>query len=299
MRSVVMLLCCTCLFVGAATAGEPAASSGPGILVMPSWLAAHLHDPHLVVLHVASLRADYDSGHIPGARFLWPTWLAVNTPEQTSVMPPVETMVRVLRDLGIDNDSRIVICQTLGDVASAARMYITLERLGIGDRTSILDGGFEAWKAQGRPVSTERPPARRGRFVAHLKDDVVVDLNTVAAEYRDPRTRLIDGRSASSFNAPNRSFVRGGHIPGAKSIPYSALFDSTDRYVSVDSLTRCFAAAGVQPGDRVIAYCQVGRSACPVYVAAKMLGYDVRFYDGSFEEWSRHKELPVEGKTGN
>ncbi|HVP15566.1 MAG TPA: sulfurtransferase [Terriglobales bacterium] len=299
MRSVVMLLCCACLFAGAAAAGEPAASSSPGILVTPSWLAAHLEDPHLVVLHVASLRADYDAGHVPGARFLWPTRLAENTPEQTSVMPPVEAMVRALRDLGVNNDSRIVICQTLGDVASAARMYLTLDRLGIGDRTSILDGGFEAWKAEGRPVSTARAAARRGRFVAHLKDDVVVDLNTVAAEYRNPGVRLVDGRPASYFNAPNHSFVRGGHIPGAKSLPSSALFDSTDRYVSLDSLKRCFAAAGVQSGDRLIAYCQIGRSACPVYVAAKMLGYEVRFYDGSFEEWSRHRELPVEGKTTN
>jgi thiosulfate/3-mercaptopyruvate sulfurtransferase len=145
MRSLVMLCCCACLLSGAAVANEPAA----GILVSPSWLAEHLQDPSVVVLQIANLRADYDRGHIPGARFLWPTWLAENTPEQTLAMPPLKTLRRVLEQLGVSNDSRVVICHTLGDVSGAARMYVTLDYLGMGDRTFILDGGLEAWQTDG------------------------------------------------------------------------------------------------------------------------------------------------------
>jgi thiosulfate/3-mercaptopyruvate sulfurtransferase len=282
-----------CLFTGTALATAPAAQ----ILVSSSWLAEHLQDPDLVVLQVANLRADYDRGHIPGARFLWPTWLAENTPEQTLVAPPLQTLRRRLEELGVSNHSRVVICHTLGDVSGAARMYVTLDYLGMGDRTSILNGGFEVWKAEGRRVTSEGPRARRGRFTPRINPNVFVDLKYVAARYRDEGVRLLDGRPASYFNAQASTSVwRGGHIPGAASIPAQSLVDSLDRYLPLDSLRTRFDAAGVRPGDAILAYCQIGRSACPVYVAARVLGADVRCYDGSFEEWCRHEELPVEGK---
>lgn len=294
MRSLLMLCLCAGLLAGVAGAGEPAG----GILVSPSWLADQLQDPSLVVLHVANLRADYDSGHIPGARFLWPTWLAESTPEGTLEMPPVKALERALEQVGVSDDSRVVICHTLGDVSAAARVYITLDRLGMGDRARILDGGLEAWKAEGRPVTGEAPKYRRGKFTPRINENVMVDLKYVAERYRNEGVRLLDGRPASYFNArASASVVRGGHIPGAASVPYSSLVDSTDRYLPLDTLRTRFAAAGVHPGEEIIAYCQIGRSACPVYVAARMLGFDVRFYDGSFEEWSRHPELPVENKS--
>jgi thiosulfate/3-mercaptopyruvate sulfurtransferase len=288
-----MACLCASLIAGVAGATEP----GARILVSPSWLSEHLQDPSLVVLQVANLRADYDSGHIPGARFLWLTSIAASTPEQSLVMPATKTLERALEQLGVSNDSRVVICHVLGDVTAAARVYVTLDRLGLGDRTSILDGGLEAWKAEGQPLSREVPKYRRGQLSPKVDENVVVDLADVAGRYRNAGVRLVDGRPASSFNAQaGAGVVRGGHIPGAVSLPYSSLVDSTERYLPLDSLRTRFAAASLQPGDEIIAYCQVGRSACPVYVAARMLGFKVRFYDGSFEEWSRHPELPVEGK---
>jgi thiosulfate/3-mercaptopyruvate sulfurtransferase len=139
---------------------------------------------------------------------------------------------------------------------------------------------------------------RRGRFTPRINENVLVNLGYVAERYQREGVRLLDGRPASYFNArPSSSVLRGGHIPGAASIPFSSLVDSTDRYVPLDSLRTRFAAAGVRPGDEVIAYRQIGRSACPVYVAARMLGCNVHFYDGSFEEWCRRAELPVENKS--
>ena len=265
------------------------------LVMSPEWLAARLSDPELVVLQVSSLRDDYEREHVPGARFLWPSWLAVSTPEASFEMPPVDSLTAVLRRLGVSNDSRIVLCHVLGDAAGTARVYVTLDYLGLGDRTHILDGGLAAWKAAGLPVSTAESGHAAGTFTPAVRAGAVVDLATLRERYATPGVQLLDARSAKDYNAvPTRSVLRGGHIPGARNLPFAALFDTLDRYQSLDSLRVRFARAGLAPGGELITYCYVGRTACPAYVAARMLGYDVRLYDGSYSQWARREELPVE-----
>ncbi len=296
MRAYLMMAVLAGSLAGLAQAGEPA----EGILVSPAWLAGRLGDPSLVVLQVANLRDDYARAHIPGARFLWPSWLVESTPERSAELPPVKLLRRRLEDLGVTDHSRIVLCHMQGDVTTAARMYVTLDYLGLGERTSILDGGLEAWKAEGRPLTSDVPKIEHGKLSPRIHPAVVVDLAYVQARYRGPDVHVVDARSPQTFGgAPVGGMPRTGHIPGAVNVPYSTLTDSTDRYLPPDSLRARFARAGVTPGRPVIAYCNVGRSASAVYVAAKLLGYDVHLYDGSFEEWSRHPEPPVEGKTTN
>ena len=141
------------------------------------------------------------------------------------------------------------------------------------------------------------PKIRRGHLPRAADARAIVDLAYVTAHARDSVVRLVDARGLPAYNgAPGTAGFRPGHIPGALSLPSASLTDSTDHYLPADSLRTRFARAGVQPGQHLIAYCSVGRSACPLYVAARVLGYDVRLYDGSYEEWSRHLELPIEGK---
>jgi thiosulfate/3-mercaptopyruvate sulfurtransferase len=290
MRAVVLFLLFAVSLAGAAAAESPAQ-----ITVTPEWLAAHLNEPKLVVLHVASLRDDYTREHIPGARFLWPTWFAVSSPDFMNELAPVDSLTAVLRRLGVSNDSEIVLYHVLGDVAGTARMYVTLDYLGMGDRTKILDGGLAAWKAAGQSVTKEEPKYAPGTFTPQVRSDVVYHLDKTRARYSAPEIRLVDARSPRDYNAPDGpSVVRGGHIPGAVNIPYTALFDSLDRYQPLDSLKARFGRVGIKPNGEIIAYCGTGRTASPVYVAAKMLGYKVHLYDGSFQEWSRQADLPVE-----
>lgn len=286
--------------VGLFVAMTCAAVSGAGpvagpITVQPGWLAEHLQDPDLVVLQVSSLRDDYTREHIPGARFLWLSWLTVSTPDLGFEMPPVDSLTTVLRRLGVANSSRIVMYHVLGDVAGTARVFVTLDYLGLGNRAHILDGGLAAWKAAGLSVTKAEPGYAPGTFTPAVRSDAVIHLDGMRERYNAPGVQMLDARSPQDYNAvAGLGVLRGGHIPGAINLPVTALLDSLDRYQPLDSLATRFARAGVKPGRELITYCGVGRTACPAYVAARMLGYDVRLYDGSFSEWSRKEDLPVE-----
>jgi len=273
-------------------------SSHAQVSVTPAWLAEHLQDPSLVILHVTGMRADYTREHIPGARYVWMGWMAQSNPDMGFEVTAVADLDTLLEGLGVTNDSQIVVYHSLGDATAAARAYVTLDYLGLGDQTHILDGGLEAWKTEGRPVTKEIPARKVTAFTPKTQDGVFVDLGYVKEHMGKAGMSLVDGRPMPAFDGtgPMIGVFRAGHIPGAVNVPYSTVLDAANRYLPVDSLKAKFDAAGVKPGDEVVAYCGSGRTATPIYVAAKMLGYTVHLYDGSFEEWSRQEDLPVDVK---
>ena len=274
----------------ALTAGDNKAQ----VLVSTEWLTAHLNDPNLVILNVAGKTREYRNGHIPGARFLWVTWFAASTPELSFELVPVKQLDTVMDGLGVSNNSRVLLCGVGGNVSATARAYVTLEYLGMGDRSSILDGGFEGWKAAGNPVSKETPSYKRGSFTPHLKRDAIVDAEYVKSHMNTNGVAILDARAPNFYTGKdNNGFPRAGHIPGALNLFYTTLFDTTDRYFPLDSLKAKFAVAGIKPDDDIITYCHVGQTASSDYVAAKVLGHNVHLYDGSFDEWSGREDLPV------
>ena len=105
---------------------------------------------------------------------------------------------------------------------------------------------------------------------------------------------IVDARAPQFYNGIGGGFPRTGHIPGAVNLYYSTLLDTLNKFLPVDSLKAKFSAAGVVPGNEVVAYCHVGQTASTVYLAAKYLGFTVHLYDGSFEDWSGRDDLPVE-----
>src|SRR5690606_12799727 len=123
---------------------------------------------------------------------------------------------------------------------------------------------------------------------------IIATRDQARAATSTPGTRIIDARDPQfylGFDAGSGS--RAGHLPGARSLPYTTVADSTGRFLSDAALTELFRAAGVGRGDRVVVYCHIGQQATAVFFAARLLGYDVRLYDGSFQDWSKHTELPV------
>ena len=269
-------------------------------VVSTQWLSEHLTDPSVVVLHLASARRDYTAGHIPGARFLWVNDIAPSTPDLNTELASVAKLDTLLESLGVSDNSRVVVYA--GTVSTmAARVFMTLDYLGLADRAAVLDGGFNAWKAEGREVSSEVPKVARGKFTPHVRSDAVVSADVVKASIDKPGIRILDARTPDFYGATTTGsmsggYVRPGHIQSALNIPFNTLTDSTGKLKDRATIAAMFTAAGVQPSDRVITYCHVGQQGSLLFLAARYAGLSSSLYDGSFEDWSpRDASFPVVG----
>lgn len=270
-------------------------SESNSMLVSTAWLAEHLNDRSIVVINIGP-RASYDAGHIPGARFVEMSSLAASGQPLTLELPTVEKLKSSFEDLGVSDNSRIVICFLANYVAPATRVFFTLDYLGLGKQTSLLDGGFEAWRAEGRPTTTDAPAIKRGTITPHPRPELVVDAAWVSANLSKPKVAIVDARAAEFYTGASAGRMpRGGHIPSAVNVPFSSLADDANKLKDSATLRKLFEEAGIKPGKQVVSYCHIGQQATLIYFVAKYLGYDARLYDGSFEDWSRRSELPVVG----
>jgi thiosulfate/3-mercaptopyruvate sulfurtransferase len=270
------------------------------MLVSTAWLAGHLQDPNLVILSIGQ-KAEYVQGHIPGALYLEyaDTRLARSPVNLTFELPPVANLVEVFGKLGVTNESHIVLYFSQDMVSQTTRVFLTLDALGLGSQTSILDGGFPVWQSEGRPVSTERRLVVRGKLEPCPQNDVITGVDYVRANLHRSGVAIVDARDLEYYTgAKHADGKRAGHIPGARGLTYSTLLDESGKFRPPDVLAAMFRDAGIQPGDRVVAYCHIGQQATVVYYVARYLGYDARLYDGSWEDWSAHAELPVETSPG-
>jgi len=275
------------------------------MIVSTEWLGKHLKDDSLVLLQVGE-KDEYVAGHIPGAQFI--ALADISTPRGqglTLELPPVAQLKATFEKLGVSNSSRIVIYFSKDWVSPTARVYLTLDYLGLGDRTSILAGGLPAWRGEGRPVTTDVSEAKLGKLDPRPNNQLVVDAAWVNTNLNKTGVNILDARAPQFYSgAEVGRMPRGGHIPSAKNIPFSSLVeDSNNKFKSAAALRQLFDTAEVKQSDTVATYCHIGQQASLLYFAARYLGYDAHLYDGSFEDWSRRPELPVvksdEVKTQN
>jgi len=281
--------------------GAPARAQRDSLLVTPAWLAAHLSDPKIVVLHVGD-EAAYAAGHIPGARFVSLQQISAppaGTPPLSLEMSAPDLLRTQLASLGISNDSHVVTYWPKDSIQSATRAMFTLYYAGLTN-VSLLDGGMPAWVREGHELSTAVPPARTGTLAAITPAPLVVDAAFVQAHVNAPGYVVVDARDAAFFDGTNiggpTDHRVAGHIAGAHSVPFNQVVTADMHLKSAQELEALFAKASVKAGDTVVAYCHIGQQATATLVAARSLGHPVLLYDGSFEDWAR-RGLPVENPS--
>lgn len=269
------------------------------LIVSTDWLAKHLNDDSLVLLQVGE-KEEYLAGHIPGAQFISVT--DISTPRGSGLtleLPSVAQLQAAFEKLGVTDKSRVVVYFGKDWVSPTARVFFTLDYLGLGDHASILDGGLPAWRAEGKPVTADLREPKPGHFSPQPNAKFVVDAAWVKASLNQPGVMILDARTPKFYSgAEAGQMPRAGHIPSAKNIPFSSLVEDSNKFKSVEALRGLFDAAGVKQGDIVATYCHIGQQASLLYFAARYLGYEAHLYDGSFEDWSHRPELPVEKSEG-
>jgi len=274
----------------------------PEALVSTDWLAQHLEDPAVRVLESDEDVLLYGMGHIPGALKI--DWhIDLNDPVMRDYIGR-EQFQALLRRLGIDENTTVVF---YGDKSNWWATYALWVFELFGFRNGkILDGGRAKWEAEGRPMVTDVPAVSPSSYVAQERNDARIRafMPDVLAHVRK-HGKLVDVRSPDEFSGaklhmpdyPQEGAMRGGHIPGARSVPWSRAANADGTFKSAGELRALYEReAGLEPSDDVVAYCRIGeRSSHTWFVLTYLLGYDrVRNYDGSWTEWGNAVRAPIE-----
>ena len=277
--------------------GTPKGSAGSGpahpeLVVSTQWLADHLADPNLVIVHIGHDNDDYKAAHIPGARYLAMDKFATGqTPPGTELLPP-EQLKKNLEEIGIGDESRVVYYAPDWD-PMATRLFFTMDYLGHGNQAALLDGGLDQWTREKRPTSTQPSTWKPGSLTVHLHPEIVAKMDYVRKLIDDPQNQIVivDARPSKRY--------RNGHLGGAGSFYWqNALVSEKDPLLkSPQELRQLFAEAGVTGKKKAVSYCEVGLQASYVYFLAHYLGIDAAMYDGSYSEWSEAKQPVVRGDS--
>jgi thiosulfate/3-mercaptopyruvate sulfurtransferase len=274
----------------------------PEVLVSTEWVAEHLNDPSIRLVESNEDVLLYDTGHIPGAvKVDWHTDL--NDPVIRDYINK-EQFEALMSRLGIANDTTVIF---YGDKKNwwATYAYWVFQLFG-HTNAKIMDGGRAKWVAEGRPLTREVPSYPPTKYVAQERNDAAIRAfrDDVLAHIQAGRP-LVDVRSPGEYKGellhmpdyPQEGALRGGHIPGAKNVPWARAANPDGTFKSAEELRAIYEQEqGLKPDDDIIAYCRIGeRSSHTWFVLSKLLGYQhVRNYDGSWTEWGNAVRLPIE-----
>ena len=295
--------------IAASARAQNARLTRSDLVVTSDWLATQLKNPKLVLFHIGE-KSEYDAGHIPGARFLELHEVSSPMTRDTNAlaleMLPADQLRQRLEQLGISDDSRVVVYFGNDWLSPSTRVLLTLQYAGLGARASLLDGGMPEWKKGNRPITTDVPAAPKpGKLTSRPTQPIVVDADFVKSHIRTPGYTIVDARNTIFYDGPSQEpsatsamghpspKIVPGHVPGAVNIVFETVFDDTGHLLPEARLRELFTQAGVKPNDTVIGYCHVGQQATAMLFGAEVLGYDVKLYDGSFQDWKK-RDLPIE-----
>jgi thiosulfate/3-mercaptopyruvate sulfurtransferase len=272
-------------------------------LVSTEWLAHDMGASDLRIVDASyhlpetgrDARTEYETAHIPGAVFLDLAGLVDPTSPIDNTLPSAEKFASRMRNLGLGDGSRIVLYDDSA-IHTSARAWFMLNKIFGAHNVAVLDGGLAKWKAEGRPLTSGVETQRSRHFTVwsdpaklRRKADVLANLHTGDEQ-------LVDARGTPRFTGEekeSRPGVASGHIPGARNVPYKALYDADGTFKDKGALKAVFEDAGVDLACPIVTTCGSGMTACAVAFALHLIGKDdVALYDGSWSEWGADPETP-------
>lgn len=273
-------------------------------LVSTDWLEKNLKDPKVRIIEVSVVPGVYERGHIPGAvNFAWHSDLV--DPVRRDIASQ-EAFQQLLRKAGVNNDSTTIIYGDNNNWFAAWGAWV-FDVYGV-DNVKLLDGGRAKWEAEGRQLDSRAstPSAGNVTVKAANKDLRAFLPDVLAAAEKRSDTQLVDIRSADEYNgkvfAPQgvqELAVRAGHVPGAVNVPWGQAVAADGTFKSAEELKKVYGAVGIDGSKPIITYCRIGeRSSHTWFALKKILGYDVRNYDGSWTEYGNAVGVPVVNVAG-
>ncbi|MEM6481509.1 MAG: 3-mercaptopyruvate sulfurtransferase [Pseudomonadota bacterium] len=275
----------------------------PKTLVSTTWLADHLKDPDLRILDASwylpssskDAKAEYEAGHVPGARFFDIQDMSDARSDMPNMAPPVEKFMSRMRAMGVGDGHQVVVYDGAG-LFSAARVWWLFRLMG-QHHVAVLDGGLPKWVAEGRALEDLPPVIRDRHMTVRREAHRVKDVTQVAASSKLGDQEIIDARAPDRFSGAvpePREGMRSGHIPGSKNVHYSKLLNEDSTMKSVPELQAIFEGAGVDLSKPAITSCGSGVTAAILSLALERIGKrDHALYDGSWSEWGASTTLPI------
>jgi thiosulfate/3-mercaptopyruvate sulfurtransferase len=280
-----------------------------GPLVSAKWLHDRLEETRLRIYDTTiylkqnedgfgyvpvSGRDEWGTAHIPGADFLDVfEELSDATAKMPFMMPPPAQFAKTMAAHGVGDDSTVILYNK-GFPMWSTRVWWMLRSIGF-DRVAVLNGGWETWEREGRPVSAAAPDYAPGKLAVRARPAMWVDKNDMLEMIDKGGPLTINALSPEVYSGAKNQYGRPGHLPGTHNIFYADLIDSdTGEFLAPDKLKALFESSGALDADRVITYCGGGISATMDALALELCGQrDVAVYDGSMSEWVKDESLPL------